>query len=150
MTDQNDRMCVLLPCGAEQNWAVPQSCLAEILTLQAAGDSPPNTVSWREQEVPVLDFGAAGSDPWLNSRTGTGLVVVILGVSSEEPEYWGLAIRGHGLAVRHILEEDCEDCPAEVQEYALAAFAMEGTTYQVPDLPLLQQRAVQADTAISA
>ena len=143
-------MCVLLPCGAQHNWAVPQSCLAEILTLQATADSPPETVSWRDREVPVLDFGAAGDELWLNPRSGTGLVVIILGVSGEGPDYWGLAIRGHGLAVRNIHEEDCEDRPEEVQDYALAAFALQGTTYQVPDLPALQQRVTQPDTAISA
>ena len=141
MSDRVDRMCVLLPCGAGQQWALPHACLAEILTLQVGQDSPPATVDWRGLEVPVLDLGADGADPWLDASTGAGLVAVLLGLEGEEEAHWALALRGPGLAVRRVLEQDCEDRPEEQRDYALAAFAMDEVTYQVPDLSALQHQA---------
>lgn len=150
MTDETKRMCVLLPCGNGQRWAVPQACLAEILTLQEAEDSPPAQVSWRGSDLPVLDLGDGGSEPWLNPRTSSGLIAVILGVTGAGADHWALAVRGDGLAVRNVNEQDCQDRPEDEQDYALAAFELAGTLYQVPDLPSLQQRALQLETAVSA
>lgn len=141
MADRDDRMCVLLPCGAGQRWALPQACLAEILTLQLELDAPPPVVDWRGLQVPVLDLGAGGAEPWFDTHSGTGLVAVLLGLEGADGACWALALRGEGLGVRQLLAEDCEDRPEEVRDYALAAFAVDAVTYQVPDLPALQARA---------
>ena len=140
MSDRDDRMCVLLPCGDGQNWALPQQCLAEIVTLQEAAECPPASISWRGLDIPVIDFGADGVEPWRDARTGAGLVAVLLGLEGLGQEYWALAIRGEGLGVRRIRAQDCEDRPEEQRDYALAAFVLETVIYQVPDLPSLQQQ----------
>lgn len=150
MTDNVQRMCVLLPCAQGQRWAVPQSSLAEILTVPASDDSPPAEVTWRGVEVPVMDFGAGGDIPWRHTQSGTGLIVVVLGVRGEGFDYWGLALRGDGLAVRNIQEEDCEDLPDAREVHSLAAFSLDGIIYQVPDLPALQSLAMEVDKAIPA
>ncbi len=141
MSDSEARMCVMLPLGGGQHWAVPQSCLAEILTLQPEGHEPPGCVSWRGAEVPVLDHGRESGDPWLDSRTGAGLVAVLLGLGGQCCDYWAVALRGSGLAVRGLEEGECEDQPEAAADYALAAFSLDGSLYQVPDLPTLQQQA---------
>lgn len=150
MSNDRKRMCVLLPCGDELRWAVPQSCLAEILTLTATGDVPPDSVSWRGLEVPVVDIGADSRTPWRNSQSGTGLVVIVLGVKDQGREYWGMALRGNGLSVRNVQDEDCEDLPEPLVEHSLAAFLLDGVSYQIPDLPSLQRLATAVDTAIPA
>ena len=141
MADREDRMCVLLPAGAGHNWAVPQRCLAEVVTLQGGDATPPGSINWRGLDIPVLDFGSEGAEPWRDSRTGAGLVAVMLGLAGQGQDYWALAIRGEGLSVRKVQAQDCEDRPEEQLDYALAAFALGDVTYQVPDLPALQQRA---------
>lgn len=151
MSNRSNRMCVLLPCGDELRWAVPQTCLAEILTLPSTGDVPPESVSWRGLDIAVFDIGAGSGTPWRTSQSGTGLVVIMLGVKDKGREYWGLAIRGDGLSVRNVQESDCRDMPDSMEEYSLAAFELDGATYQVPDLPTLQQRlATNVDKAIPA
>ena len=67
--------------------------------------------------------------------------VQALGLAGQGQDYWALAIRGEGLSVRQVQAQDCEDRPEEQLDYALAAFALGDVTYQVPDLPALQQRA---------
>lgn len=141
MSDRDDRMCVLLPVGAELQWAVPQACLAEVLTLQPGTSEPPTSVAWRGVDIPVLDPGSDGAEPWLDARLGAGLVAVMLGVTGTGCDYWAVALRGGGLAARRILAEECEDRPEAVAGHALAAFSLEGSVYQVPDLPALQQEA---------
>ncbi len=141
MSDRDDRMCVLLPLGSGQRWAVPQACLAEILTLQADDGQPPSELSWRGLSVPVLDPGYDGELPWLDPRIGAGLVAVLLGEAGEGCDYWAVALRGAGLAVRRVLAEDCEDQPEQVLEDALAAFTLDEILYQVPDLTALHRRA---------
>ena len=145
-----ERMCVLLPCAPNRRWAIPQDCLGEILTLAADGDEPPGGIRWRDVDIPVLDFGADGEAPWVDAKSGTGLVAVILGVSGPGYDYWGVALRGRGLAMRDLQESDCQDRPDAVQEHCLAAFELEGQTYQVPDLPAMQRLAVDIDSAASA
>ncbi len=147
MSDNDDRMCVLLPIGSRQHWAVPQACLAEILTLQSEGSQPPAQVTWRGQEIPVLDPEAEGDAPWLDASTGAGLLAVVLGEAGKGCDYWAVALRGRGLSVRQLVAEDCEDRPADALEHALAAFLLDETLYQVPDLPALQQQAVAASAA---
>jgi hypothetical protein len=150
MSHPGTRMCVLMPFGDDLRWAVPQSCLAEILTLATDDVNPPQTVAWRGLDLPVVDVGARSGTPWRNSQSGTGLVAVVLGVDGEGSEYWGLALRGGGLSVRDVQETDCQDLPESVLEHSLAAFALDGVAYQVPDLPSLQQLSAAIDTAISA
>ena len=149
MSEQRQRMCVLLPCG-EQRWAIPQNCLAEIVTLPAHGDSCPGEISWRGVDIPVMDFGEGGALPWRDDHNNTGLVAVMLGVKGAGFDYWGVALRGDGLSVRQIEAEQCEDRPEALQKHALAAFELDGLTYQVPDLPALQSLAVEMDTAVTA
>lgn len=141
MTDENERMCVLLPVGEEQRWAVPQTCVAEIMTLQAGAGDPPEAVCWRGVDIPVLDPGRATAQPWQDPRSGSGLLAVILGVAGQDCDYWAVALRGDGLAIRRIADGDCEDQPQARDETALAAFSLDGSLYQVPDLPALQQQA---------
>lgn len=150
MSAKKQRMCVLLPCASNRRWAVPQSCLAEILTLPAQGEAAPACVQWRGLSIPVMDFGAQGKVPFRDAQNGTGLIAVILGVRGSGCDYWGLALRGSGLTVRHIDESECQDKPEALQEYSLAAFELDGQTYQVPDLPALQGLATEMDSAASA
>jgi hypothetical protein len=145
-----ERICVLLTCAADQRWAIPQSCLGEILTLPAEAGQVPAEVNWRGVAIPVMDFGADGELPWLDPQSGTGLVAVILGVKGPGYDYWGVALRGRGLAMRDLQACDCEDRPDAIGEHALAAFELEGQTYQVPDLPALQCLAFETDSAASA
>lgn len=150
MSDRAERMCVLLPCASNRRWVVPQNCLAEIMTLPTEEDRVPDQVSWRGVDVSVMDFGADGDVPWRDEHNGTGLVAIILGVRGAGPEYWGVALRGDGLGVRHIDESECHDRPEAIQEHALAAFELDGQTYQVPDLPALQCVAMEMDAAAIA
>ena len=150
MSDQEERMCVLLPCGRGRQWAVPQNCLAEMLTLPASEDRVPVQVNWRGVEIPILDFGADDGLPWRDPGNGTGLIAVILGLQGAGADYWGVALRGPGLSVRKIAPDDCRDLPAAVDEHCLAAFELGGQTYQVPDLPAMQGLAMSPDTTVAA
>jgi len=144
MSDRSDRMCVLLPCSGDQRWAVPQSCLAEILTVPAGEGVPPDFVEWRGTEIPVLDIGAVGDVPWQNHRSGTGLIAVVVGIRGMGVDFWGLALRGGNLSVRKVEDRDCEDLPEAVLDHSLAAFSLDGVVYQVPDLTAWQGLAAQA------
>lgn len=138
MSDPTDRMCVLLPCADGQHWAVPQSCLAEILTVPADGEVPPDQASWRGVDIPVIDIGQGGPVPWQNRRSGTGLIAVVVGIRGMGVDFWGVALRGGNLSVRKLDEQDCEDLPEAVADTSLAAFSLEGVIYQVPDLSAWQ------------
>lgn len=139
MTDESSRLSVLLPCSHDQVWAIPQRCLAEIVTVTAEGDRPPSEIDWRGESVPVLDFLGDEQADWRDSRTGTGLVAVMLGLKGGGWRYWGVAVRGEGLGVSEMKEEQMEDAPEAVVDYATAAFRMHGRVYQVPDLGALQR-----------
>lgn len=139
MSELSTSWCVLLPCSQDQVWAVPRNCLGEIVTVPANADQPPETIDWRGETVPVMDFGGQGDLPWRDVRGGTGLIAVLLGLAGEEYSYWGVAVRGNGLGVSSMKECEMEDLPGEVLEHATAAFRMHGTVYQVPDLHALQQ-----------
>lgn len=144
MSDLPDRMCVLLPCSGELRWAVPQACLAEILTVSADGGEPPELVTWRGVDIPVLDLGSDGATPWQNIRSSTGLIAIVVGVRGVGVDFWGLALRGEDLSVRRVVEGDCEDIPEAVLDSSLAAFSLDGVVYQVPDLVAWQQAAGSA------
>ena len=139
MTEDAMRWCVLIPCSTEETWAVPQICLAEILTLQTDAEQPPEEVEWRGRQVPVLDMGSEDGSSWQGSRRGAGLVAIFLGLEGEGCEYWGVAVRGEGLSVEKVSTDDVLDAPEEVRSHATAAFRLHGALYQVPDLDALQK-----------
>jgi hypothetical protein len=118
---------------------VPQNCLAEVVTVPAQSDQPPAEIEWRGETIPVLEFGRDDGLPWRDRRGGTGLIAVVLGLQGGGCRYWGVAVRGEGLGVRAVGEEEIEDMPDAVLEHAIAAFRLRGVVYQVPDLPALQQ-----------
>ena len=97
MTDSNARMCVIVPCARDVFWAVPQGCLAEILTIPDAGDEPPARVNWRGRDLGVLDLGREQGPQWRNPRSGSGLIMIVLGLAGDGGECWGVAVRGEGL-----------------------------------------------------
>jgi hypothetical protein len=140
MTDDMSRWCVLMPCSNTEAWAVPQNCLAEIVTLHDVAERPPETVLWRGVNLPVLDFGDDDGSVWREHRSGTGLVAIFLGLEGEGCDYWGVAIRGEGLAVKRVASGEVKDSHEAVREHARAAFSLHGTVYQVPDLAALQKK----------
>lgn len=140
MSQESTTSCVLIPISSAENWAVPQNCLAEILTVNADAETPPESVSWRGREIPVLDFGAQGDARWNQERIGTGLVAVFLGLAGEGCEYWGVALRGEGLAIARLDSEQVTEAPDSVVEHASAAFRFQECVYQVPDLDGLQKK----------
>lgn len=144
----DSQWCVLLPCSDSEFWAVPQNALAEIVTLHGVPEQPPEELQWRAQSVPVLDFGLDDGSRWREPVGGSGLVAVLLGLQGEGCDYWGVAVRGEGIAVRHVAPEDVQDAPEQVAEYASAAFVLGGVTYQVPDLVALQKR-IAASMAVA-
>ena len=133
------RWCVLVPCSGTETWAVPQNCLAEIVTLHTDATVPPDTVTWRDRSVPVLDLGREDGSQWGDPRRGVGLVAIFLGLKGEGCEYWGLAVRGDGLKVVSLSLDAMEDRPDEVKPHATAAFTFEGVLCQVPDLDSFQR-----------
>jgi hypothetical protein len=148
MTDSALKHCVLVPCSETERWAVPQNCLGEIQVVNSDTGSPPESISWRGREVPVLDFGPEDSTPWCESRNGTGLVAIFLGLKGDDCEYWGVAVRGNGLTVTSLSSDDIGDASDRVADHASAAFEYHGVLYQVPDLDGLQKRvAVNRDNA---
>jgi hypothetical protein len=143
MEDTTTR-CVLIPCSTDEHWAVPQNCLAEITTVNADSEEPPETIDWRGREVPVIDFGAGCETPWSERRVGTGLVAIFLGLAGEGCEYWGVALRGNALAVANLAPDTVSDAPDRAVEHASGAFEYEGVLYQVPDLDGLQKKLAAA------
>jgi len=139
MSDDAMRSCVLIPCSTRESWAVPQVCLAEILTLQTAVESPPAEVEWRGCTVPVLDMGKDDEASWQEQR-GAGLVAIFLGLQGEGCDYWGVAVRGEGLVVEIVSPEEVSDAPDEVLPHATAAFRLNDVLYQVPDLDGFQRK----------
>jgi hypothetical protein len=140
MTDDTSRWCVLMPCSKTEAWAVPQNCLAEIVTLHDVAEQPPDEILWRGVSVSVLDFGDDDGSAWREHHGDTGLIAIILGLEGEGCDYWGVAVRGEGLAVKRVAAGDVEDLPDAVREHASAAFNLHGTAYQVPDLAALQKK----------
>ncbi len=136
----SDNMCVLLACAGGDHWALPQNCVAEILTLAAVDERPPPEASWRGCMIPVIVAGGdeVCADGWRDEHSGSGLVAVIPGLHGMGCDYWAVAITGDGLRLCAIDEAAIEDMPEEAREYASAAFRLDGITYQVPDLKGLQ------------
>jgi hypothetical protein len=140
MSDVASRWCVFLPCSKDEIWAVPQNTMAEIVTVQDGAVNPPGHITWRGQEVPVLDLGEDGETPWRNPIGETGLIAVILGLRGQANDYWAVALRGDGLAVKNIVDEEIQDVPEKAMARSTAAFEMNNVVYQVPDLPELQKQ----------
>ncbi|MFV0275716.1 MAG: hypothetical protein ACK5HY_00795 [Parahaliea sp.] len=118
---------------------MPQTCLAEIVTLYEVAETPPAQLLWRGQQVPVVDLGRAGQVRWREPRDGSGLVAVMLGVEDRGCPYFGIALRGLGLGLQLVPEREMEDCPQEAMPQALGAFRWRNVIYQVPDLLALQE-----------
>jgi hypothetical protein len=140
MNEIASRWCVLLPCSKEEKWAVPQNCLAEIVTLATATEDPPEQFQWRGQSVPILDLDQTHESPWADQRAGTGLVAVMLGLKGGAWEYCGVALRGQGLAMKDLARESIEDAPDLALECSASAFRMGGEVYQIPKLQELHSR----------
>ena len=140
MTDNTKLWCALIPCSSTETWAVPQNCLAEIVTLHTDTRLPPQELTWRERTVPVLDLGSDDGSLWQQPNRDAGLVAIFLGLKGEGCEYWGVAVRGEGLKVAGLVAEEVEEVTDCVQEYATAAFMMNGVLCQVPDLDSFQKK----------
>jgi len=134
------RWCVLLPCAKNETWAVPQNCLAEIVTLPSDADQPPRHLTWRGQEVAVLNLDPRNESPWRDARAGTGLVAIMLGLKGGAWEYCGVALRGEGLAMKDLAGEAIEDAPDQALDSSASAFRMGGEVFQVPNLDDLHTR----------
>jgi len=140
-TDEKiSRWCVLLPCSAHERWAVPQNCLAEIVTLPTAGEEPPESFTWRGQDVSILNLDESRETPWRDARTGTGLVAVMLGLKGGSWEYCAVALRGDGLGMKDLAGESLEDASDLALDGSVSAFSMGGEIYQVPRLQELHTR----------
>lgn len=136
MSDKLSQWCVFLPCSGDELWALPQNCVAEIITVSTAEDAVPEYVSWRGRDVPVLDLHDRARQPW---RDSSGLIAVMLGLRGERCEYWAVALAGEGLGMRDIAGEDVEDAPELALPRSVGAFKLHGDVYQVPDLLELQR-----------
>jgi hypothetical protein len=139
MAQKSSQWCVFLPCSEAEVWALPQNCLAEIVTIPADGEVPPQHILWRGREVPVLNLDDTASLPWRQRQGGTGLVAVMLGLRGEGCEYWAVALRGDGLGMLDLAEQKVEDCPDRALGRSVGAFKMDGAVYQIPDLLELQR-----------
>ncbi len=140
MSDDASRWCALLPCSSSLYLAVPQNCLAEIVTLHGSQEQPPQKVRWRGESVPVLNFAMEEETGWREEESGAGLLAIFRGLRNEGCDYWAIAVRGEGIAVKDIAAEGIEDAPEEVLELATAAFTLNDRVYQVPDLTSLQHK----------
>ena len=140
MTDNSKRWCVLVPCSKTETWAVPQNCLAEIVTLHTDKELPPDEVNWRDRKVPVVDLGGDDGSLWRDPRRGAVLVAIFLGLKGEGCEYWGVAVRGEGLRGVCLTPEEVQDVPEQTQRHATAAFNFRGVLCQVPDLDGFQKK----------
>ena len=150
MEIEDTRHCVLLPCSSKEHWAVPQNCLAEIVTLAVTEDeSPPAQIDWRGRTVPVLDLGASDDAPWKEAHGRTGLIAVFLGLEGEGLDYWGLALRGPGLGTANLEGEEMEDLDVQDSGIYAASFRLDEKVYQVPDLFALQQQMTETASELA-
>ena len=136
----SNSQCVVLPCTANDLWAVPENSLAEIVALSADSESPPAVLEWRGHSIPVLDLCASDAH-WGSRHGGTGLIAVLHGLDPSSPAFWGVCLREHGLRVEKLTDTP-EDAAEEAAENALSAFRHIGALFQVRDLVALHQKAV--------
>ncbi len=137
MSEMRVRRCLFLPCSAGEIWALPTNCLAEIVTLYNVDPLPPEWIKWRGQQVPVLDLDSSQSVRWRDQRSGSGMVAVLLGIAGLGCNYLGVALRGPGLGLHDVPEDEVDDCPDEALARSVGAFRWRDTLYQIPDLPAL-------------
>ena len=69
--------CVLLPVATGETWAVPQNCLAEILTVHTTEEAPPRQVE--RNGVGAAGFAAYKQDDPM-ARIGIGFIAAAGGV----------------------------------------------------------------------
>ena len=142
MEENTAQHCVLLPCSDSERWAVPQNCLAEIITYSGEDDQPPAQINWRGQVIPVLDLQQSDSHPWRGR-----LIAVVLGLQGEGVDDWGLALRGEGLTAVNRAQSAVEDLEQVTAEHSSASFLLGDQEYQVPDLLALQKHMTEAHAA---
>ena len=75
---------------------------------------------------------------------------MLLGQRDEGCRYFGVAVRGGLLSVSTLDDDEIEDLPDAVQDYATAAFRMKGHVYQVPDLLRCSGQSGQARPLINS
>lgn len=140
---------VFLPLAEERCWVVPQRCLAEIVTVAAADSTPPESIQWRGQAVPVVDYGSRADPAWQDPRFGTGMIAVMLGLKTSGCPVWGVALRrGELLAAGELVAEDVEEIDVPEGSMASAVFRYQGQVCEVPDLVAIQKGLV-ADNRIA-
>lgn len=144
MTTISATQCFVLPCTEQDLWVVPDNCLAEIVT-QPADDVPPAQISWRGEQVPVLDLQPGDDAHWGAAHGGTGLIAVLLGLEETGVAYWGVVLRSAGLRI-HAVPEGVDEAQDEAAAYALTAFRQDGVLYQIPDLAALPLRLMEPST----
>ncbi len=142
MEEKTAQHCVLLPCSEDERWAVPQNCLAEIITYNGDDEQPPAQINWRGEIIPVLDLQQSGSTPWRGR-----LIAVMLGLQGEGLDYWGLALRGEGLTAVNLQESAVQDLEQVTAQHSSASFRLGEQEYQVPDLLALQKHMTEAHAA---
>jgi hypothetical protein len=109
MNERTPQWCVFLPCSENEIWAVPQNCLGEIVTIPNAQELPPEHITWRGHSLPVLDLNVDSASPWREPHGGAGKIAVILGLQGLGCDYWGVALRGDGLAMNPLVDEQVEE-----------------------------------------
>lgn len=140
MINDERQWCVFLPFGSGETWAVSQNAVAEISTVPAASPEPPGELIWRGRTVPVFDPGVSTQTPWCDQYGRTGLVAVLLGPEGADLQYWGVALRGEGLAIRDMHREVVEDARDEAHTDAITAFRLNQQLFQIPDLAMMQHK----------
>jgi len=144
MEQVDKTMYVFLPCGENRCWVVPQNCLAEIVTLQAEHESPPNSIQWRGHTVPVIDYGVQQLGSW-RDNFGTGFIAVMLGLEGSELPVWGVLLRPCAkLTSRRLADEDFQEVQESDEALTFATFSYQDERYEVPHLENIQ-RTLQAD-----
>ncbi|WP_146003536.1 hypothetical protein [Kineobactrum sediminis] len=137
--------CVLLPCAGPHTWAVPQDCIAEIVTMTG---SVSGHLGWRGCEVPVYGPDNYPIDTATDALAATtAIFVVFFGLRGRGCDYWAVRLQGHGLTSTELSESAIEDRPDLLLPGFLAAFTLAGKTCQVPDLPFLQSQVAAATDA---
>ncbi len=149
MSQENARWCVLMSCSENENWALPQNALGEIVTLPSETDQPPMQIRCRGRQLPIRGLARAATQPWLDSRSGAGIMAVILGLGGEPGGAWAVALRGGLLTVQALDDEDLEDTPQALCENSTAAFRYRDRLFQVPDLQHWQQSLAPAVEAVA-
>ena len=96
--------------------------------------------------MPVIDLGVDGPRSWREEHGSTGRIAIFLGLEGQEVPYWALALRGEGIGMDTLPEDELEACSEEqVAEHALGAFKLRGKVYQIPDLAQIPDTMLAAE-----